>query len=191
MAYNPISNGRIDADSPITQDLMTDLRDNPEAIALGLQNATRIKGAALSDPVAGDYSISTQITLERTRLASSSWEQAWLDHYEITVAKGGVYRFYVYINPDGTGSQGTRIQVNGVDAISVTSSSATVSDVADVTLAVNDVMTFQGYGNYVQSTLPGGGTTVLARSDHKWDVGVDFDTAILMGGFIAVPILSL
>lgn len=185
MAYNPISNGRIDADSPITQDLITDLRDNPEAIALGLQNATRIKGAALADAVAGDYSISTQITLDRDRNGSNSWENAWRDHYEITVVQAGVYRFYVYINPAAQSpSVGTRIQVNGVDAISVSSSSATVSDVADVTLAVNDVITFQGYGSHSTNFA-------TFASNHKWDVGVDLDTIRLVGGFIAAPILSL
>lgn len=184
MAYNPISNGRIDADSPITQDLITDLRDNPEAIALGLQNATRIKGAALSDAVAGDYSISAQISLNRTTYAGNGWDGVWRDWYEITVAQGGVYRFYVYVAPDGNNSQGTRIQVNGVDAISVASSSASVSDVGDVTVAVGDTITFQAYGRYISIN-----NTVTARSQHKWDVGVNLDTIRLMGGFIANSIL--
>lgn len=47
MAYSAIAGSEIDADSPITAGLMTKLRDNPEAIALGLSGATRIVDAAL------------------------------------------------------------------------------------------------------------------------------------------------
>ncbi len=49
MAYSAITNGEIDLDSLITVSTMTKIRDNPEAIALGLANATRIVTAALTD----------------------------------------------------------------------------------------------------------------------------------------------
>lgn len=46
--YVAISSGEIDADSPITADLMSKLRDNPLAIAEGDASAPRVKAAALN-----------------------------------------------------------------------------------------------------------------------------------------------
>ena len=47
MPYSAISNAEIDPDSPVTTGLMTKMRDNPEAIALGENGATRIRLFAL------------------------------------------------------------------------------------------------------------------------------------------------
>ncbi len=46
MPYSAISNAEIDPDSPVTTGLMTKMRDNPEAIALGENGATRVRHAA-------------------------------------------------------------------------------------------------------------------------------------------------
>lgn len=48
MAYDPILNTEIDLDSPITESLMTRMRDNPIAIADGDVGAPRIKPTALN-----------------------------------------------------------------------------------------------------------------------------------------------
>lgn len=45
--YTTITNSEIDQDSPITQPLLTSLRDNPIAIAEGSSGAPRIQGKAL------------------------------------------------------------------------------------------------------------------------------------------------
>lgn len=46
--YTTITNAEIDQDSPITQPLMTALRDNPVAITEGAAGAPKIQAAALS-----------------------------------------------------------------------------------------------------------------------------------------------
>lgn len=76
-SYVSIPNGDIDQDSPITQPLMTALRDNPIAIAEGATGAPRIYGAAMYGTTTGTtvlrnclpsgtrgLSISTNITIE-------------------------------------------------------------------------------------------------------------------------------
>lgn len=50
--YTPITNAEIDQDSPITQPLLTALRDNPVAITEGAAGAPKIQAAALSTFVA-------------------------------------------------------------------------------------------------------------------------------------------
>lgn len=46
--YTVITNGEIDQDSPVTQALMTAVRDNPIAITEGASGAPRIEFAALN-----------------------------------------------------------------------------------------------------------------------------------------------
>lgn len=53
MAYTPIQNTQVDADSPVTADLMSQLRDNPIAIANGDAGAPRIVDSALSTTATG------------------------------------------------------------------------------------------------------------------------------------------
>ena len=47
-SYVAVSNGEIDADSPITADLMSKLRDNPIAITEGASGAPKVMRAALN-----------------------------------------------------------------------------------------------------------------------------------------------
>jgi len=47
-SYNAIVSGEIDADSPITADLMSKLRDNPIAISEGSSGAPKVLKAALN-----------------------------------------------------------------------------------------------------------------------------------------------
>jgi hypothetical protein len=56
--YTAITNGEIDQDSPVTQPLLTALRDNPIAIAEGASDAPRIDGAALENVFLGFSSLS-------------------------------------------------------------------------------------------------------------------------------------
>ncbi|CAB4124407.1 hypothetical protein UFOVP59_2 [uncultured Caudovirales phage] len=47
-SYVAVANGEIDADSPITADLMTKLRDNPIALSEGASGAPKVMAAALN-----------------------------------------------------------------------------------------------------------------------------------------------
>jgi hypothetical protein len=54
MTYTPILNAEVDAESPVTDLLLTRLRDNPLAIAAGDAGAPRIDIGALTRLTAGD-----------------------------------------------------------------------------------------------------------------------------------------
>jgi hypothetical protein len=51
--YTEILNGEIDQDSPVTQPLMTALRDNPLAIAEGTSGAPKVQGKAFENVYIG------------------------------------------------------------------------------------------------------------------------------------------
>ena len=53
MSYVTILDTQLDPDAPLTSQLAYQWRDNPEAIALGLSGATRVRGAAMYGSVAG------------------------------------------------------------------------------------------------------------------------------------------
>jgi hypothetical protein len=53
MSYVAILDTQLEPDAPLTSQLAYQWRDNPEAIALGLSGATRVRGAAMYGSVAG------------------------------------------------------------------------------------------------------------------------------------------
>jgi hypothetical protein len=57
-AYTVISNSDIDQDSPVTQELVTALRDNPLAIAEGAPGAPKVSKFALGGLLLGSFSAS-------------------------------------------------------------------------------------------------------------------------------------
>lgn len=73
--YTTIPDGDIDQDSPVTQPLMTALRDNPIAIAEGASGAPRINLSAVSQVVTAGafYAIGDRSTYTH---AASSYENA-------------------------------------------------------------------------------------------------------------------
>lgn len=100
MAYSTLSDSQIDADSPLIADTLFKLRDNPEAIALGLSGATRIVDAALD---AGAATAAGR-TWVNARIASGSLVQGQLNTSMGEVSRasgsgpstlpGGEYGFY-------------------------------------------------------------------------------------------------
>ena len=56
--YTAITNGEIDQDSPVTQPLLTALRDNPIAIAEGASGAPKVQGQALDNVFLGFFEAS-------------------------------------------------------------------------------------------------------------------------------------
>lgn len=57
--YSAITNGQVDQDSPITQPLMTALRDNPIAITEGSSGAPKIQTAAIQDAAVNRVKLKT------------------------------------------------------------------------------------------------------------------------------------
>ena len=70
--YSAIANGSIDQDSPVTQPIMTALRDNPLAIQEGDSTAPRVKGKALGDMVIGTIETSGTTAVGLTGLDDHS-----------------------------------------------------------------------------------------------------------------------
>lgn len=59
MAWTTIANSEIDQDSPVTQPLMTALRDNPIAIANGDAGAPRVQAIAAMSHLGNDGAVGT------------------------------------------------------------------------------------------------------------------------------------
>lgn len=79
--YTTIPDGDIDQDSPVTQPLLSALRDNPLAIAEGATGAPRINPLSLGDLAAGDtlscgaqsvYSLDTAFVFEFAAMQGGS-----------------------------------------------------------------------------------------------------------------------
>ncbi len=105
MAYTAITNGEIDADSPITVDLMTKMRDNPIAIANGDTGAPPIQTAAYGansvDQAAIGASAVGQSELKSTTASqSSSISGGSAGNFAVT---GGTYTMAYYLGASGTG----------------------------------------------------------------------------------------
>ncbi len=109
MAYATLSDAQIDGDSPLIADTLFKLRDNPEAIALGLSGATRIQDAALdtgSATSAGQTWVNARIaagSLGQGKLNTSMGEvSASNSSYTSLVLPGGEYGFYPQVRGSGT-----------------------------------------------------------------------------------------
>lgn len=71
MAYSTISNSEIAVGAPLTNALLIKIRDNPEAIALGLSGATRIATNALGTGVVTSTKVGAN-AINATHLAANS-----------------------------------------------------------------------------------------------------------------------
>lgn len=155
-SYVSIPNGDIDQDSPITQPLMTALRDNPIAITEGATGAPRIVGAAMFGTSAGttvlrdclptgSRTVSSSNAAVVTQVVESASATALVD-CEIQVlvtssisGSGAARRIDIYKN-------GTVVQTYGA----VTGATVSVSLAAGDDIGVNIVA--QGTNDAVGST---------------------------------------
>jgi hypothetical protein len=67
--WTEIANGDVDQDSPVTQELVTALRDNPKAIAEGSEDAPKVQGAGVNLLVRSTGSLVHNETKEFTNLS--------------------------------------------------------------------------------------------------------------------------
>lgn len=113
MAYNDIVNSRIDTDSPLTQDLLTDLRDNPIGIANGDAGAPKIQTAAYDAGSVNSAAIGAN-AVGQSEIASGAVHQSELDTSTGEVSRssssgahlilpGGAYGFYPQTRATGVG----------------------------------------------------------------------------------------
>ncbi len=155
--YTGITNGQIDQDSPITQSLLTALRDDPLAIIEGSTGAPRIVGNAakriddfpdLTITAADTYSLGGYLIDTTVGTTSTSNDVAYVLGYSLEVTKfSGSARFKIsHSRTGGTGSSRLRITKNDVEVASwVNSSTVSVERSADVSVVVGDVIKWEHY----------------------------------------------
>lgn len=95
--YTAIILGQIDQDSPVTQPLVTALRDNPIAIAEGASGAPRIEDAALD-------------------ATATTPGAVWVTNRIALVGNGGLGT-YAYLKPTGTSTitPGSNVAGSGLE----------------------------------------------------------------------------
>lgn len=122
--YTTIADTEIDQDSPITQPLLTSLRDNPIAITEGSSGAPKIQQSALDANVVGRNELRSATNSASGSLGSADNENVTIDNYAfppaITVtgdvvvsynggtASGARYRFSTGVGESGTYSMSWR-----------------------------------------------------------------------------------
>ena len=152
--YTAITNGQIDQDSPITQPLMTALRDNPIAITEGATGAPRILGLAaatieevpvLTVSAADTYSIGAAEGLVTGIIQTQS--SSYVTAYTINVESiTGSARFKASHRNliSGGNTVDLRLLKNGsVVASWTTSSTTSVERSADVSVVSGDILIWE------------------------------------------------
>lgn len=158
--YTTITNGQVDQDSPITQPLITALRDNPTAIVEGASGAPRLLGEAVAR--AADLPVLT-VTATSAYDASNCFEESTPLSGEtrrlITRACTGAAIFTIVISvshPGGGGStSGTStLKKNGTQVLTVSTSasgedpaSSSNSTSGSVSIVPTDVITLEVTGS--------------------------------------------
>lgn len=162
--YTAITNGQIDQDSPITQPLMTAMRDNPIAITEGATGAPRIYGnsfAQLSDlPVltvsaADTYALSSMYTNVNGSFSTNS--TSFVTAVTMTVVQfTGSARFKGGHRSTNTGTTSyLKAYKNGVEVGSwATNSTGTVTREVDISIVPGDVIRWDHRVNFsAQSSI--------------------------------------
>jgi hypothetical protein len=160
-SYVAIPNGDIDQDSPITQPLMTALRDNPIAIAEGETGAPRIVGAAMFAPSAGTV-VQRNCLPSGTRSVSSGSSTTVTQLIEAASATALVsctIQVFVTGSASGTGSNrevdiyknGTIVQTYGTVTGSTVSISLAAGD--NIGVAITAAGSGGEIGTYTLSAL--------------------------------------
>jgi hypothetical protein len=106
--YTTITDGQVDQDSPISQALVTALRNNPLAIAEGATGAPRIVAGALS-------TATNSVSVTVGSSGSPTYEDITMDAYSFFPGTGGDANTDVYLMPaTGTANaDAPKIRVGG------------------------------------------------------------------------------
>jgi hypothetical protein len=167
MTYTPILNAEVDAESPVTDLLLTRLRDNPIAIANGNAGAPRVYGLALvpDSKAVADGKVLTvsasdayRLTVGLTRVFGFSAHGTGAEVAAVTITPifvDGVIRFKA---SHFTSSPGQTAVIsffkNGVFVSSFTTSSTSpVARTIDSAVAVNDVFEWRHRASFGTSNV--------------------------------------
>lgn len=151
-SYTAIPNGDIDQDSPVTQPLMTALRDNPIAMAEGDDPAPRILGEAagrdssvlarrlpVATVTAGDVT-SDQGQGQVTGTTGTTSATNVVAYTYTIRSYSGTLRFFAVQSIVAGGTATAEIYKNNVLVQAYTISSGSANRTNDVTVAVGDVI---------------------------------------------------
>lgn len=143
--YSAIPDGDIDQDSPITQPLMTALRDNPIAVTEGATGAPRIRVGALQRIVAG-----TSIRSRKDAVQALS-NGSYASVYSFGFLQAGTIRVSFESRRVSASSVDTRVRRTRGETTSTlgswSSSSATFStQTLDATVLPGDLLSLEALG---------------------------------------------
>ena len=163
--YTAIPNGDIDQDSPVTQELLTALRDNSIAIAEGATGAPRLFGEAVASannglPVltvaaADTYSLTEGAAPVSGTLSTTSTSDVMAQQWTISTFTG-VVRARASHNTTVSGSSTSTLTLfkNGVSVQAFTQSLSTpAARVVDVAVSVGDVLEWRHRTNANSSVV--------------------------------------
>jgi len=132
--YTTITNAEIDQDSPITQPLLTALRDNPLAIAEGDPTGPGLSVLGFEPLTAGDVS-------RFISLPASGFTSADTLIMNLTLIQKSAVRVKFGYRVQTSGTVGYRIELDGVSIASgTTTSTSFVSVSEDVTLTGGNLL---------------------------------------------------
>jgi hypothetical protein len=142
--WTDIANSEIDGDSPITESLMSALRDNPEAITEGATGAPRIENLAMANNVvtAGNkYILRSDIEDSVTGTTLTTLK-------EFYTTQSGTCRIYFELKSSSSTAYG-RVYVNNVAVGTQRSTTSTsyVSYTEDFSISVGDSIEIKAYSN--------------------------------------------
>ena len=166
MSYVPILDTQLDPDAPLTSQLAYQWRDNPEAIALGLEGATKIQGEAIAragnglpilSVIQSDAFDLTEGVIGVLGVASTGSTVDVLGWRWTIFSFSGAVRLRIAHNNTGGGFTSVlSLYKNGVlVTFYTTTSSVPVDRVIDVTVAPGDVYEWR-------HRSPGGGSSQIS-----------------------------
>lgn len=140
--WTEIANGDVQQGQPVTQQLMTALRDNPAAIAEGADGAPEVNFQALGKFTAGSvtrYNDDAQYMLPENT--------GWTEVFSVRPWGSGVARLVYSIRSNSSGGASGRILINGVQVQIATATGSYVQYTFDATLALGDVVSVEHQSN--------------------------------------------
>lgn len=146
--YTAINNTEIDAESPVTEELVTRLRDNPLAIGEGATGAPRIRGAGIARPqdlptltVAAANTIGVETSCDVTDGTTSTNNPAYqVSRTWVLQSVTGSVRVSGTLTSSGGAQVNARAYKNGVQQGSTTSTNTNTSVSWDISAVPTDTL---------------------------------------------------
>jgi hypothetical protein len=148
--WTTISNSEVDGDSPITESLMTALRDNPQAIAEGATGAPRIENLAMEENVV----TAGNVYIARNDAEESHSGTTLTTLKEFYTTQSGTCRILFELKYGTAGTSYARIYINNVSMGTLRSSTSSTyaTYTEDFSISVGDYIQLKVYGSEAANT---------------------------------------